>query len=185
MIYSWWPEQPLFVSSPATGWQANLAQLPNFFTRLIIPLVFVIFHMLITAIVRCLYSVVYLTRKFARRMKNILVLPTLAALIDKRSVASIFRYYVLQNFKIILKTNSFSNLNSHAAPPFSDFVTSFWRKKISAIMMTQFTQMTNFSYKRAEKSAPSNLITAYLSANLSSQLKGCTYFRRFAKQGVL
>lgn len=37
-----------------------------FFTRLIIPLVFVIFHMLITAIVRCLCSVVYLACKFAR-----------------------------------------------------------------------------------------------------------------------
>lgn len=69
MIYSWWPERPsiCILSAPtATGWQANLVQLPNFYTRLIIPLVFVIFHMLITAIVtHCVCGCVYFACKFA------------------------------------------------------------------------------------------------------------------------
>lgn len=34
VIYSRWPERPLFVTRRTAEWQANLAQLPNFFPKI-------------------------------------------------------------------------------------------------------------------------------------------------------
>lgn len=50
----------------------------------------------------------------------------------------------------------------HQLPPQKFYLTS----------TAQSTQITNSRYKRPEKSPPSDLITAYLSANLPPPIKG-------------